>query len=551
MDSLILQSLGDLDPVLVGYLVAFGGAAIASFASASRARSIDDRDTRRGLVALLVASGAWAAAHVGFLAAPTEGLATAFYVGGLIVGLAAIGPWLYFCSAYTGRTYHRNRRYRRIAVVVFLAIVAVKLTNGVHHLYFTTEFVTTPFPHTTVHNGIVHWVVMGLSYALAVVGYFMLFELFSQVSYRTRSLGVLVGLSGLPIVLDVVGFASPVLIDITYEPIGVAAFAIGVLFVYLDRFQAIRVAGERDVPIVVLDEVGRIREYNESARQLFPHHFTSDAIGAPLDAVAPELVDRIESDSGILTVDGDDGTRYYRVSESPFTAGETRLGRILTLTDVTHREQYRRELERQNDRLEEFASMVSHDLRNPLTVAKGQVEVARTEYDDETLVEAAAALDRMENLIDDLLALARQGQSIDELERVSFELVVRRAWNMIGADDATIEIDGDFEFLADADRVQQLFENLFRNAVEHGGSSVTIRTGALDDAGFYVADDGAGIPETDRDRVMESGYTTNEDGTGFGLTIVADIAEAHGWDVSVTESRGGGARFDVRAVDIV
>jgi len=80
---------------------------------------------------------------------------------------------------------------------------------------------------------------------------------------------------------------------------------------------------------------------------------------------------------------------------------------------------------------------------------------------------------------------------------------------------------------------------------------VTIRAGVLDDAGFYVADDGAGIPEADRDSVMESGYTTNEDGTGFGLTIVADIVEAHGWEVSITESRGGGARFDVRAVDIL
>ena len=257
-------TLDPVDPAFLAYVGAFGAAAIVSFASVNRARRIDDPDTRRGMVALLVTSGAWAAAHVGFLAAPTRGLAVAFYVGGLIVGLAAVGPWLYFCSAYTGRSLHRNRTYRRAAVVVFLALVAVKLTNP-YHLYFSTEFVSTPFPHLTVHNGMLHWIAMGLAYSLSIVGFFMLFELFSQVSYRTWPLVVLVGVSGLPIVFDVAGFAVPGLLEITYEPLGVAAFAVGVLFVYLERFQAVRMAGERDSPVIVVNQDGEIHEYNESA----------------------------------------------------------------------------------------------------------------------------------------------------------------------------------------------------------------------------------------------------------------------------------------------
>jgi signal transduction histidine kinase len=68
--------------------------------------------------------------------------------------------------------------------------------------------------------------------------------------------------------------------------------------------------------------------------------------------------------------------------------------------------------------------------------------------------------------------------------------------------------------------------------------------------GFYVADTGFGIPESDRMEVFEAGYSTSEDGTGFGLRIVKQIVDAHGWDITVTESNQGGARFDITGVEL-
>jgi signal transduction histidine kinase len=79
---------------------------------------------------------------------------------------------------------------------------------------------------------------------------------------------------------------------------------------------------------------------------------------------------------------------------------------------------------------------------------------------------------------------------------------------------------------------------------------VTVTVGTLpDDGGFYVEDDGPGIPEEIREGIFESGYTTSQRGTGFGLAIVEDIAEAHGWTVSIHEGRTGGARFEVEVLD--
>jgi len=119
-------------------------AALTCFASLTRLHHITDSDTRQGLWALLLTSGGWAAAHVGFLVSPTTSLKLGWYTLGLVLGLAAVGAWLYFCSAYTGRTYHRNPTYRRLAIAVYIALVAVKVTNPLHREYFTTTVVATP-----------------------------------------------------------------------------------------------------------------------------------------------------------------------------------------------------------------------------------------------------------------------------------------------------------------------------------------------------------------------------------------------------------------------
>ncbi|PSQ32725.1 hybrid sensor histidine kinase/response regulator [Halobacteriales archaeon SW_10_68_16] len=209
----------------------------------------------------------------------------------------------------------------------------------------------------------------------------------------------------------------------------------------------------------------------------------------------------------------------------------------------------RDELERKNERLEEFASVVSHDLRSPLHVAGGHLELARTETDATDHLDAAAtALDRMEKLIDDLLTLAQEGEKVAEAESVVVADVAGTSWQTVATEKATLETDVSRRIQADRGRLRQLFANLFRNAVEHGGSEVTVRVGVTD-GGFYVADTGRGIPESNREKIFEAGYSSSENGTGFGLRIVEQVVEAHGWEITVTESEQGGARFEITGID--
>ncbi|WP_408957202.1 PAS domain S-box protein [Natrinema sp. 74] len=209
------------------------------------------------------------------------------------------------------------------------------------------------------------------------------------------------------------------------------------------------------------------------------------------------------------------------------------------------------ELERQNDRLDAFASTVSHDLRNPLTLAAGHLENLENHVDDDGeryREEIAWALDRMDDLIESVLALARSGQQLTETEPIALDAVVDQAHRTVDPD---LEITRDESLPtveADADRLLVFFENVFRNAREHAGTDVTVTVEATDD-GFAIADDGPGVPPSDRDDILESGYSTSSEGTGFGLAIVAEVVEAHGWSIAVEESADGGLRLAVSTAE--
>ncbi|MDS0299200.1 response regulator [Halogeometricum sp. S1BR25-6] len=288
----------------------------------------------------------------------------------------------------------------------------------------------------------------------------------------------------------------------------------------------------------------------------------------------------------VFVDDGVYGTFCFYDTEprrEPFSEWEVTLVDLMSrwVSSELQRQRANERLQRQNGRLERFASIVSHDLRNPLSVAMGSVELAEQTEDLDHLAPARRSLKRMNGLIDDLLMLARSGDVIDDLSAVELASVVEQSWMNVPTADATLRVETEQTVRADGTRLRQLFENLVRNAVEHGarqasgrsapgdsvehgstssetasheaesgGRSVTVTVGDLPD-GFYVADDGPGIPPENRDRVFEHGYSTDRDGTGYGLAIVREIADAHGWEIRVTESAEGGARFDITGVDVV
>ncbi len=311
-----------------------------------------------------------------------------------------------------------------------------------------------------------------------------------------------------------------------------------------------------------LDAEGRVTTWNTGAERIMGYHDPEvlgtrwAALYTEEDAAAGVPAAHLHRARAEGSVHGEgwrvrrDGSRFW--AETTLTAVDdgTAEAFLCVMRDDTDRLYHERQLGRRIEHLDQFASVLSHDLRTPLATAQASLDLARRSPADAGphLDRLERALDRIDDLVASLLSLAREGTTVREPVLVALADAADRAWDAVDAPDARLVVGdglGIGTVEGDPERVRTLFENLFANAVEHGGPDVTVRVGPLDGgSGFYVEDDGPGIPEADRERVLEHGVSTVEGRTGFGLSIVQRIAEAHGWTTSVGEGSEGGARFE-------
>jgi PAS domain S-box-containing protein len=282
-------------------------------------------------------------------------------------------------------------------------------------------------------------------------------------------------------------------------------------------------------PVVSMVNAAFEETFGYAAAEITGQRLSDLIVPDDADLSAAALWARSGGESGTeverTTADGQRRTLLFRSAIVRRESGETEGYGIYT--DITERKRRERTLKHQNEQLERFVDLISHDLRNPLEVSFGRIELALEETTDEDVREhletAREANERMETLIEDLLSLAKQGQVVGHTERVSLEAVAREAWGHVETGSATLSVEADATVEADPGRLSALFENLFRNSVEHGStdsrtqsddsvehgsadSGVTVTLGTTD-AGFYVADDGQGIDPEHRDTVFEEGFT--------------------------------------------
>jgi PAS domain S-box-containing protein len=364
------------------YVAAFAVSGVVCLAAITRARKFDDPDVRRGLVWLLATAGGWALLKAAFFAFP-EPFKRPLYIVGLAVGFGTVWSWLYFCSAYTQQNYHRNRALRRLSAGIFLTVVLIKVTNPIHGAYFTTTEMTTPFVYLAIEHNVLHWTATGLSYVLATVGLFMIFQRYVESGYDTRPLSVLTALIAVPVVADIVAQFTPWLVEVIYAPLGVAAFAIGVLFVFERQFLVVQRTTVGDERSIYLDDSGQIRDYSPTARESFPE--LDGATGDRLADVLPDVAALLDGDEQVLEYEHADEKRYYFVSASTVTLGEAGA-RLVQLSDVTRTERQRRKLVERERELDEqnelyravidasFAFVFRLDLEGRFTFVSPSVE---------------------------------------------------------------------------------------------------------------------------------------------------------------------------------
>lgn len=472
-----------------------------------------------------------------------------------------IAGWLLFVLTYTGYVQRLSSLQLAGVLFPFVGGVITAWTNEYHELFWQLD----PGPEVLVGRGGRYLQFEpGLVYApwliylfLVVIGVLIML---GATYVRSRSLHrAQVGLVFVAILLPLLG-------NLLFSAVKAATLAVDItpiLFTATNVLVVVALSHYRmldSVPIsqhalleqlsegvVVTDDETEILHCNHAAREMLGGELLGESLGDHLpldrDMEDPSSV----TDPGLsMVVNGQE--RHFDIDRIPYTdhRGEQR-GAIYVFQDVTAREEHAEELIRQNERLDRFASVVSHDLRNPLSVAMGRLQLAQEDIESPHLDSIEQSHERMATLIDDALALAREGKAVTETKAVDLAALSDRCWNSVKTAGATLVTDTDAVIQADPDRLRRLLENQFRNAVEHGGPEVTITVGECA-SGFYIQDDGPGIPEADREDIFDAGFSTSQSGTGFGLSIVSEIVEAHGWEIHATESPTGGARFEITGV---
>lgn len=460
---------------------------------------------------------------------------------------------------YTGHEAYISRTTLALLLVVPAMSVLLMLSNPFHGLFWAGSRLETvePFSVMVFQPGPWYLVHLFYSYLLLVAATVTLvrWALTAERTYKRQARYILIGIA-VPWAANLAKQLAlgespldptPIFFTVSGVFIGVAILR----FQFLDLAPVARntVVEVMREGLLVVDTEGRIVDANPAAQELLGE---PTPVGRHIAEIAPAaLVDACmgASDEETLALSTPSGERAFDFRRSTLPGG----ARMVLLYDITERRRQAQQLERQNGRLERFGSVLSHDLRNPLNVSQGYVEMLADESEGEEAEHARRALDgmdRMEALIDDTLALTREGPAVTQPETVELTDVARAAWQSVETGGAELELPAEMTVQCDEDRLLRLFENLFRNAVEHSADpdTLTVRVVPLPN-GFAVVDDGPGIPEEKRKSVLEFGFTTSDDGTGLGLAIVTEIAEAHSWSVEVAEGEAGGARFEFHGVE--
>ena len=332
----------------------FGLAALVCFSGAYYGSRLRHPDAETGLRALFILTGVWALAQAVQLLVMNETVARGLFTVSLVVGFATVFAWLYFCSAYTGNTYHRTRWFWIGTTALYSVVTTLKLTNPIHGEYFSATWVTEPQTRLIIEQSSMYWASFIVAYGLAAVGIYLLFIHFRQSDRSTGALVGLLGVMALPIIPKIASAMSPTVVpNLSYDPIGVAIFAVGVLYVVDDAFEGLEaptrnVLFERtDIGVISIDTTGEIQEFNQQAAQFFPELGESVRTKAELRDLLG--LDSFADDGQTVSIaDGtaDNGTRRYDVHGHTLTVGPEEFGESVFVEDITDEHRRKLQLER-------------------------------------------------------------------------------------------------------------------------------------------------------------------------------------------------------------
>ncbi|THE66701.1 PAS domain-containing protein [Salinadaptatus halalkaliphilus] len=478
------------------------------------------------------------------------------YVGITVIPIAL----LFFALSYTGYDEWLTPWHRGLIALPALGALLLALTDSFHGLFYASVTPASNPQHVAYEYGLVAapWIAYAFVIVVVATAAFVRYAIVAEDVYRWQTC-TLAGAVSTSVVADALfflpvppnGFAITPLAILVSSAIAVAIisrFDFGRLVPATRELGRKELIEQMELGMVVRNADGLVVDVNPAAARILGYD-TDELLGEQAPEALPNSDDP-DVVQRLFTVDGVDRNVEVRTIQVGKTSGTT----VITF-----------------HQMEDFTEIVSHDLQGPLMEIRGSADLAMSSGDITHIEHVLDAANRIDELVSDVLELSRIGPQLETHESVDLADCADTAWRHVWTPTGELVVETDQTVMGDPSRIQQLFENLFRNSVEHSSSAVgqpadtrsrgrdgqrfsapsegadervRVTVGPLPE-GFYVEDTGPGIAPEDQERIFEKGYTNSPTGTGLGLSIVRQIAVAHGWSIRVTEGREGGARFEI------
>lgn len=524
----------------VAYSLLFVLAAVGCLWGAYKIRGVVADHLQRPLVVFLILTAVWSFCNAVLVNLSDVVVMEIVYIFGLTFGLLSVVTWLWFCSVYTGHTYHTDARIQVLVGGSALSIIAAKLTNPYHHQYIKPAVATEPFLHFAPEIGLTYWLVATLTYLGAGIGMWMVFEMYFKSQVNTAKIIVLTGLMGVPIIPNLFSLVMPQVLPVFYEPLGAAVFAAGIVTIARDDFIAVQQPAQQEVTdklnesVIIVDERGLVMDFNQCATTVFPN--LEGQVGEEIEELAPELANADDGD--VLKNREQHKEQWYSIDVSEVALSPESTGTVFVLSNITEETVQRERLKQQNEHMENLNKAMAHELRNPLTILMGQIQMMDDRESpekvdlDARLSSMEKAVDRIDTVVEDLASIMKYGKPITDKEAYAVQELVDSAWKQSDTDSMELECDVNAYVVAEKKRAVMLLKHLFRFHNERGAQEVTVVVDEAEDV--VVTSDGETLDVLDLENVFEYGMESG-DGTRVLLANAWTLANLHGWEVEIDD----------------
>ena len=502
--------------------------------------SITEESVRSGLRYTLIFSALWSFTELSKFIITEIQISTAIHIIGLFFGLVTVFSWFQFASAFSGRDYHEKPIIRKASITTLVSILAIKITNPIHKMYFDLTIVEEPVNHVSVETLFLNDVVTVLAYSTSIFGVYLVYIGLKRRDQSLINIISLISFLAVPSIITLsirTELILPAFSGIFLDPLGVAVFAFATLLtmnsVYADLYKESKedFINSIDSPVIIADNEGIIADCNSQFTSL------SDDMLDTGDCFS-DITDEFEEfgdikDNSIITI----GDRYYSINLVSYSNETSEDSIAVIMRDKTSEIETEQTVERQEEQFEYLAEGMSHEIRNIIQIIRGHSDVLLTEDLSDSQNRSVEAIsnvsEQLNRVSEDLNVLAMTGEA--SFTTNDYELS-RLLSDPISESSISVSVEDDRILNVHERRFELMSKKLIQFVEETNGSKLKFE---FDGDSLVVTGDCDSLSGVSIDKAFSYGEAVPSADVGSILPAVKAVVDSHGWVATVDQEFDG------------